>query len=313
MSFMDWIKINYERAILGFFVLVLLICAGLVAWQAFSFSGTFSDRKNSKAPNNTVVPPDVKLVAEASALASTPRTWNIHGGSLFVSRPFVLKDQTLVDPLESDQDLHPPIKNAWLLKNNLDYSDATIKDQDPDGDGFSNLEEFLGGTDPNDPNSHPPYHTKLRLVKFESRPFVLKFGGDSGDNTYTINSKGLKARTQFLKIGDTIRGAPYKVLAYEKKSATRNDLEVDVSELSIQNTETGQKIILIYNKETNDPTSFGEFVFLFDGTRFRVKKDEEFTLKPEEARKFKLIDISSQEAQIQDLSTGKKFRVGKAE
>ena len=310
---MDWIKSNYERAILGFLALALLVCSGLAAWLAVSFSGNFADRKNLKAPNNTIPSLDTKAIAEASALASSPSRLTSHEGSLLTSRVYVLKDGALVDPMESDVPIHPPIKNAWIQKNGLDFSDAALKDQDPDGDGFTNLDEFNGGTDPNDPNSHPPFHTKLRLLKFVSKPFVLRFNGDSGDNTYTINSKTLKARTQFLKIGEMIKGAPYKVIGYEKKSTNINDMDVDVSELTIQNTETGQKIALVYNKETNDPTSYGEFVFLLDGTKITVKKDDEFTLKPEPNRKFKLIDISSQEAQIQDTSTGEKFRVGRAE
>lgn len=310
---MDWIKSNYERALLGLFAAVLLVCAGLVVWQATSFPGMFSNRKNAKAPDNTVTAPNIKSITDAAALASNPVPWVVHEGSLLVSRPYILMEQVLVDPLESDKDLHPPIKNAWLLKNNLDYSDSSIKEQDPDNDGFTNLEEFVAGSDPSNPNSHPPFYTKLRLLKFDPKPFRLKFSGDSGDNTYTINTLDIKSRTQFLKIGEMIKGAPYKVLAFEKKSTTRNEMETDVSELTIENTDTGQKIVLVFNKEANDPTSFGEFVFLYDNTRFRLKKNEEFSLKPEESKKFKLIDISAQEAQIQDLSTGEKFRIGKAE
>ena len=309
---MDWIKTNYDRAVLVFFAVALLLCAGFVVWLAASFPGTFSDRKNTKAPNNTVSTFDVGAIAEASTLASSPRTLAAHDGSLLVSQVYILKDGKLINPSESEEPLHPPIKNAWIQKYGLDFSDLSLKDQDPDGDGFSNLDEFLDGTDPTDPNSHPPFRTKLRLVKFDSRPFVLRFNGDSGDNTYTINSKSTKAKTQFVKIGDMIQGAPYKVLSYEKKTTTRNEMEIDVSELLIQNTETGQKICLVYSKDTNDPTSYGDFVLLLDGSTYRVKKDDEFSLKPEPGKKFKLIDISAQEAQIQDLSTGEKFRIAPA-
>ena len=144
-------------------------------------------------------------------------------------------------------------------------------------------------------------------------PFRLKFSGDSGDGeTFIINASDAKSRTQFLKLGDMIAGAPYKVLGYEKKSEARNDMEVDVSVLTIENSETGQKIPLIFNKEANDPTSFGEFLYLYDNSKLRVKKDEELTLPPD-TTKYKLIDISAQEATIQDLSTGQKIRINKAD
>lgn len=311
---MNWIKKNYERAFLGAFALALIASAGWISWQALSFPENFTARNSSKKPDNTIVPPDIKSVDDASALASNPRSWSPHEGSLFVSRPYVLRDEKIYDPLEGGEPLHPPITNAWLVKYNLDYGDPNVKDADPDKDHFSNLEEFLAGTDPTNEKSVPSYHTKLRLTKFDPVPFRLKFGGDSGDGeTFIINAKDAKSRTQFLKLGDMIEGAPYKLLSYEKKLTNKNDMEVNVSELVIQNTETGRKITLVYDKEADDPTSYGEFLYLYDNSKHRWKKDDEFTLTPDDSRKYKLIDISAQEAQIEDVGSGQRFRIGKAE
>jgi len=310
---MDWIKKNYERVLLGLAALVLIGSGAWLSLQASSFSGNFAERNSPKKPDNTVVAPDLKSIEEASARTSSPGTWTPHEGALFVSRPYVLKDGKLFDPVEGGEDLHPPIKNAWLMKYNLDYSAPDIKDQDPDNDRFSNLEEFLAQSDPTSEKSVPPYYLKLRLTKFDPVPFRLKFSGDSGDGvTFIINARDAKARTQFVKLGDPIEKTPYKVLSYEKKTENKNDMEVDVSVLTIENTETGQKIPLVFNKEADDPTSYGEFLYLYDNSKLRVKKDDEFTLTPDTARKYKLIDISAQEAQIQDLETGQKFRIDAA-
>ncbi|MEI8310214.1 MAG: Amuc_1099 family pilus-like system protein [Verrucomicrobiota bacterium] len=311
---MNWIKKNYERALLGAFALALIACSGWISWQALSFPENFSERNTSKKPDNTITSPDAKSVDDAAVLAANPRSWSPHEGSLFVSRPYVLRDEKIYDPLEGGEPLHPPITNAWLVKYNLDYGDPNVKDQDPDKDRFTNLEEFLAGMDPTNDKSVPPYYTKLRLTKFDPVPFRLKFGGDSGDGeTFIINAKDAKARTQFLKLGDMIEGAPYKLLSYEKKAVNKNDMEVNVSELIIQNTESGRKITLVYDKEADDPTSYGEFLYLYDNSKHRWKKDDEFTLTPDDNRKYKLIDISAQEAQIEDLGSGQKFRIGKAE
>ncbi|MEI6491650.1 MAG: Amuc_1099 family pilus-like system protein [Verrucomicrobiota bacterium] len=311
---MNWMKKNYERALLGAFACVLLVCSGWISWQAVSFPENFTGRNSNKKPDNTINPPDVKSVEDAAALASNPRSWTPHEGSLFVSRPYVLRDEKLYDPIDGGVPLHPPITNAWLQKYNLDYGNPNIKDEDPDKDGFTNLEEFLAGTDPTNANSVPPYYTKLRLTKFDPVPFRLKFGGDSGDGeTFIINARDTKTRTQFLKLGDQIEGAPYKLLAYEKKTTQKNDLEMNTSELTIQNTETGRKIVLVFDKEADDPTSYGEFLYLWDNSKHRWKKDDELTLPPDDTHKYKLIDISAQEAQIEDLSSGQKIRIGKAE
>lgn len=316
---MDWIKTNYERALLGVLTLALLASAGLAGWQALSFPEKFAERNSPKRPDNTIAPPDLAAVDRAAGVATSPRSFTAHDGSLFVSRPYVLKkdpsgNEIMVDPLEDGGELHPPIKNAWLIKYNLDYALEGVKDQDPDEDRFSNLEEFIAGTDPTNEKSVPPYYTKLRLVKFDPKPFRLKFSGtpDEGQ-TFTINTKDLGGRTQFLQIGDMIQGAPYKLLSYEKKSATRNEMDIDTSELTIQNTESGQKIVLVYDKEADDPTSYGDFVYLFDKSTLRVKKDDEFSLKPEDNKKYKLIDISAQEAVIQDIASGEKHQIGRAQ
>ena len=311
---MDWIKKNYERALLGAFALALIACSGWLSWQALSFPETFAERNSNKKPDNTLVPPDINSVDAAATLAANPRSWSPHEGSLFVSRPYVLRDDKIFDPLEGGDPLHPPITNEWLVKYNLDYGDPDVKNQDPDKDRFSNLEEFVAGTDPTNEKSVPSYHTKLRLTKFDPKPFRLKFGGDSGDGeTFIINAKDAKARTQFLKLGDMIEGAPYKVLTYEKKLSNKNDMEVNVSELTIQNTETGRKIVLVYDKEADDPTSYGEFLYLYDNSKLRLKKDDEFTLTPETGTNYKLIDMSAQEAQIEDVGSGQRHRIGKAE
>ena len=307
---MEWLKQNYERAALIVAALALVVCSGLIISNALSFPTQFTGRDSTTPKDNTIKPLPVETIAEAKEVTEKPKNWTPHDASLFVSRPYVLKDQTLIDPLATGVNLHEPITNSWVQKYDLPYWEGDLKDQDPDADHFTNLDEFLANTDPRDKASVPPYYTKLRLGRFISKPFRLIFtSSPDGGQTFAINTKDKGGRTQFLEMGAMIEGTPYKLLSYKPLKVMKDDIEVDTSELTIENTETGQKIVLVANKEANDPTSFAEFNYLYDGSKFTVKKDDEFTLAPETSRKYKLIDISEREAVIKDLQSGEQQKI----
>jgi hypothetical protein len=307
---MDWVKQNYERAILAAAGLALLASSVLVFLRVQALPTNFEGRNSPKPPDHTIKPLPIEVLADAAKRVAAPARWETHDASLFVSLPYVLQDGNLINPLESDIDLHEPIKNSWLIKNSLPWWERDVRDQDPDEDRFSNLDEFVAGTDPRDKDSVPPYYTKLRLKKFISVPFRLRFTGTPDDGqSFTVNPLDGNRRTQILKIGDSIAGTPYKVVAFQAKTETVNEIDKDFSELTVENTENGNRVVLVRGKEANDPTSFAEFEYLYDNSTFKVKKDDLFELKPETDRKYKLIDISNTEAVIQDQKSKDQHKI----
>ena len=321
---MNWVKQKYDLLLLAVATLLLVSNSG---WIVMHRMEPLQLQVALTVPKENAIPPlNFDVVRQAAVLADSPAKWksnsdlpaeNPERGSLLVSRRYLLKDGKLIDPLaEGSDQLHPPITNDWLLANGLDYTDMNIKEKDADGDGFSNLEEFEKKTNPNDPKDAPASFNKLKLVAFKPVPFRLEFKGDpSGEGKeFQVNLKDLKgsARSQYRKIGDQIEGAPYKILKYEfKEGPNERGVTVNLSELVVQNTETGDSIILLFNKETNDPTSFGTFRNLLapGDADFTLKKGEEFAIKPDTTRKLKLVDITSSKAQIRDISSGDIFSV----
>lgn len=307
---MDWAKKNYDTVILGLFTALFVFNAAFLYFESSGFISSLPTASENTTNKSKATPAETTAIKAAMVITEKPFLWNEKSasneerGNLFVSRLFILKGDKLIDPIESQEQLHPPITNAWLIKFGLNYADANVKDQDADGDGFTNLEEFNAKSDPKNKASTPPKFTKLRFIKFEQKPFMLVFKGnpDGEGKEFQINANN--ARTQFKKLNETIDGAPYKIIAYAPKKGEKNGVPIDLSELTVENTETQVSIVLVVKKETNDPTSFGEFFNVLTNEKFRLQKGEEFTIKPDVNTKLKLIDISSTEAKIQDVATG---------
>ncbi len=59
-------------------------------------------------------------------------------------------------------------------------------------------------------SSHPAFIAKLKMKSFVQEPFRLVFASWV-DDTFAINSNDLKEPTQFLKLGDSIRGTKFRL------------------------------------------------------------------------------------------------------
>jgi len=171
--------------------------------------------------------------------------------------------------------------------------------QDPDGDGFTNLDEWQGHTNPIAKNSHPDYLTKLKLKASTEEPFRLMFSSWVED-TFGINTIDLKQPTQFLKVGDIIAGTRFKIVKFtEKYQPNQYGTNVDVSELTLEQEETKEQLTLVKEKVAISPESVATLVYSWGELReFEVRKDQEFSLKPQGEIKYKLIDVQPTKAVI---------------
>jgi hypothetical protein len=208
-------------------------------------------------------------------------------------------------------EVHPPVPNEWFEQFGLSVTDADALTQDADNDGFNNLEEWQGKTNPVDAKSHPAYASKLRLKSYAQEPFKLVFASWVED-TYAINTSDLKEPTQFVKLGDTVRGTKFKVQKFtEKHQPDRFGTDQDVSELTLENIDTGEQISLVKEKIMTSPQSVATFVYpLANPSEFSKKKDEEFSLPPENDIRYKLVDVQPAKAVIVNLKTNERIEVG---
>lgn len=299
MNVADFFREQYERIALIAAALFLVGSSSLIWRNAASFDENFA-ALHAAAPARAAVPSATALeLAQAAEKLRQPPHWSFSGRSgLFVPEKHFIGAGGLPATLQTTE-VHPPVPNEWLDQFALPIADADVLTQDPDGDGFTNLEEWQSHTIPTDKSSHPPFTVKLKMKSFSREPFRLVFASRTGD-TFGINTSDLKEPTQFLKQGDLIRGTKFKIVGFtEKSEPNQYGTDVDVSELTLENQETTERLNLVKEKIMISPESVANFAYVWSERReFAVKKDQEFSLPPETEIRYKLVDVQPEKAVI---------------
>ena len=296
---MTGVRAHYDRIALAVAALFLVWSACLIVWNT-SQSGDDVFR-SPISPSARPATPSAKAIETAQAIEQLrqPAQWTFSGRSgLFVPEKHFIDANGFPATL-STTEVHPPVPNEWLEKFGLPMADGDLLTQDPDADGFSNLEEWQNDTKPTDKSSHPSFVAKLKMKSFAQEPFRLVFASWM-DGTFALNTNDLKEPTQFLRLGDSIRGTKFKLTKFvEKHEANKYGTKIDVSELTVENQETHEQLSLVKEKIMISPESVANFVYTWGGRQeFAVKKDQEFSLKPEEQIKYKLVDVQAAKAVI---------------
>lgn len=297
---MNWLRANYDRAAVLAAAFFLILCSVFVFLHAAGFGEQFADLQNVPPPNNKIPAGNVPEIGAALKKLQEPPQWTASGRpGLFVpEKHFIGPDgqpATLKDTL-----LHPPVPNEWLEEFGLPITEADVLTQDPDGDGFTNLDEWEGHTNPAAKDSHPPYTFKLKLRSFAEEAFPLMFTSSVGE-AFAINNADLSRPTQFLHVGEMVAGSKYKITNYTEKFETdKYGTNVDVSELTLEQVDTHDMVQLVKGKRATSPEAVANFLYTWNGAAqsFAVKKDQEFSLKPEEQVTYKLLDVQPGKATI---------------
>jgi hypothetical protein len=295
---LDWIKAHYDRVALIAAGIFLFISAVSIWWSAIQF-GNRLVAQSGPPPKNASPPPMTAELDRAAERLQHPSQWKSSTRSgLFVPEKHFIGANGLPATLQNTQ-VHPPVPNDWFEKFGLPIQDADVLEQDPDRDGFANLDEWQGGTDPTNKDSHPDYLAKLHLVSATEEPFPFIFASSVG-GTFAINSIDQSQPTQFLKRGDTIRGTDFKIVKFtEKRARNQYGTKIDVSELLLEHKDTDARVTLVKEKVATSPQSVATFVYSWGGRReFEVRKDQEFSLKPVEEISYKLVDVQPTKAVI---------------
>jgi hypothetical protein len=310
----DWLKTHYDYAALIAAAVFLFISALAIWWSAIQFNNRLITP--AAGPPKTASPPPIAVALDRAAeQLEKPLQWKGSARSgLFVPEKHFIGSDGLPATLRNTQ-VHPPVPNEWFEKYSLPIEDADALEQDQDKDGFTNLDEWQGNTDPTNAQSHPDYITKLHLVSATEEPFRYIFSSRTRDK-FGINSIDESEPTQFLKVGDIIRGTGFQIVKFtEKKERNKYGMRMDVSELLLEHQQSNAQLTLVKGQVATSPQSVATFVYTWGGRReFEVRKDQEFPLATAEGnRTYKLIDVRPDKAVIVDTQNpGAPIDIGSA-
>ena len=210
------------------------------------------------------------------------------------------------------------LPDEWETRYGLNPGDAADANADADGDGFTNLEEFLAKTDPANKNDHPPYIDSLSIelpLKETKMSFVFRratkipagwrceffdpvrkddYGRRGLSLTATIGQEIASADGKY-KTGFKVKKYTHKVEKRTIKGGEGMKKEVDVSEVVVEREKDGKCITLVVSHGKSvrlAPVDVQATLRYERGEvrRFDVVPGSEFDLNGE---KFKVLGIQS--------------------
>ena len=200
---------------------------------------------------------------------------------------------------------------AWFKKYHLDLNDPKMLDADPDGDGFTNREEFLANTNPLDPTSHPPVADPgkiLKLKEYSEARLPVTLENIEGDKAKLRRSDGDKMET--VRVGDTVRGLPLKVLKIEeRRDIDKNGEKVDLSQVTLEDASTKEKYVLTGNLPAKTSASYAVLVTNDGKASLKVRHGDVFTYPTENGTNYKVIDMSQDQVVLQQMDNKKMWTV----
>lgn len=189
---------------------------------------------------------------------------------VFVSAQLVYlpENKEPVQPLDRKMKTEDGIEVGWKIQHGLDPADPAVKDEDPDGDGFTNAEEFLAKTGPNDKADSPAKESKLKSrsgdpvgmavsfpeksgglysIRFQVGTKRREFKGKPGDafwvmagpdmvEVFSDEAKVAAARAKAKEAGQNSHAIPVQFVSYQEKVETIKDARAGGVEVEVDNS-----------------------------------------------------------------------------
>jgi len=199
--------------------------------------------------------------------------------------------------------------DEWFMKYSIDPKNPAALDADTDGDGYSNREEFLAGTNPLDANSMPGMIDGLSMKELKDVrvPVILR---EVKGNTARVERPDTGG-FEDLREGSTLAGLPYRVTAVKQEvKADKHGVFSDVSQVVLENSTTKESVVLIRDLPARSSETHAILVGP-DGVEQKVHVDEVITLPGQKDKKFKVLELRPDQVVVEEIGTRRPLTIPK--
>jgi len=315
---MNWIQKNYERAFLIGSAALAILGSGWIILKASGFKSRFVTEE--VVPRTKLEPLSADAVNEALKRVQAVPQWPVNlEMPLFSSTPFVVMKDRPTEPFRmrdpQGPKLRDPVPNVWLVDNNLDFTSIDVLQQDPDRDSYSNLDEFLGNTDPNSSLSKPGWDTKLYFAERIEVPLSIKLNSfDPSTETCSIAFIKTAAdgteerRNEFIKVkGSTTRFEPGRFTVNEVRQETveRFGSKTQVAVAFLTDAKNPkEKLRLEQGILVPHPSYLAKFVYTLTAETFEVEAGGDFEVRLPAGQTITLDEIGADQVVISFVPEG---------
>jgi hypothetical protein len=196
---------------------------------------------------------------------------------------------------------------AWFKRHGLDLNDPQMLDQDPDGDGFSNRDEFLADTDPKDGKSRPGIHRTLRLKEYREVRVPLMLEEVKGETARIRLLEEGEGKSQTVSVGKEILGMRVEKVVYEMDS-DKNGQPVDRSWVELLDAEKKGRVVLVKDVSARSEASTAVLVAA-DGEELVVRQGETFEWPSQSGARYRVVDLRAQQAVVREVEAGRMWTI----
>ncbi|MFZ4696328.1 MAG: Amuc_1099 family pilus-like system protein [Verrucomicrobiia bacterium] len=294
-SLLGFLGQAYERLLAVAILLLLVICMGWLVARVNNLKTEIKLDVEMVPKGADATPMDVRPLKEVGEQLARPPAWAENKDNrLFIAPIMKVLNPDNPVPQRVDETNLGEMKTVegfpyrWLHQYNLP-TDRPIANEDSDGDGFTNWEEFQAGTNPMDASSRPDVSRKLRVASILQKPFPFIFKGINEGSTRKFNIQRADGSVEhFVELGGTVpdkndRG--YKIVNYVEKVEQRTSptmknqkVKVDFSELTLER-EGEKPVVLVRGRPATSGELSARLYFILEDRSFDVSPGMEFLLQ----------------------------------